>query len=144
MKRHVLKPPVPVRALVIAAIATVLGALIIVLTAALPWPGVVFALGAMAVLFGLIVLGYALLAPARKQLVISTDENGYQIEGNQQQTARGSWSDVIRATQSDTGARITLELRDGHEEHIMAPGTAHRTVMDRVAADIEARLADRR
>ncbi|MGJ3508210.1 hypothetical protein [Enemella sp. A6] len=139
MKRYVLQPPVPVRALVIAAVLVVAGALLVVLSNALSWPGLLMVLGVLLLVLGAVLIGFAFIAPIRLKVAVTTDESGYRITGGNQQAA-GQWAEISRAVQSDSGGRITLEHRDGRETHILVPGNANRTVMDDIATDIGARL----
>lgn len=142
MERYELKPPVPVRALAIGAALTIAGALVVVLTSALSWPAVVLAPGILFIIVGLALVIFGAITPSRLAVVVTTDSDGYRISAGRQ-SAGGQWDEVVRAVQSDTGSRITLERRDGSEHHILAPGRVSIRTVDALANDIRGRLQSR-
>lgn len=135
-------PPVPVRPLAIGAAASVIGALLLVLSVTLSWPVVVAVLAGLVLVFGLALGVAAFVMPRRLAVRVLTTPAGYRISSGTV-VREGRWVEVVRATQSGSGLRITLNRRDGGEHHIFSPAGRPTAEMNHMAKDVAARLRDR-
>ncbi|MDO4784041.1 MAG: YcxB family protein [Propionibacteriaceae bacterium] len=116
---YVLQPRPPVRAFLLAALATSVSAIMIVVSRMSGWPLVV------PILFGVLFVAGVALASAgftsmrRRQVYVWLDDDGYRIVGNGQER-KGSWKQIRRLTETTDGRHITIYADDA-ETHLLCP-----------------------
>lgn len=136
---YVIKPRPPVRAFVIAAIASLVGAILLViglsqgLHVAVPVIGGVILVGAVALLTG------AVLSMRRLAVTLTLGDDGYVLRGPGLEHS-GQWSDVSKVTQSAEGSHVTIYHGVVRRTHLLFPGGDRQQIYD-VLMDIRARLA---
>ncbi|MEL4503472.1 hypothetical protein AAEX63_00865 [Luteococcus sp. H138] len=140
-QRYVLKPALPIRAFLISAVLTLLGAILLAVTsgAAALW----VALSWIVLLLGLALAGMAAYSMVKLRTFVDLDEEGYKILGPGVEKA-GSWSEVSKVTTSAQGAHLTLYHGQTSRTHILCPGGGADAEMTRLVADVASHLdADR-
>ncbi len=135
---HVIKPRPPVRAFVIAAVGSVVGAVLLVLglgqdlPIAVPVAGGIVLASAVALLLG------ALLSMRRLAVTLTLDDDGYVLKGPGLEHA-GQWSDVSKVTQTAEGSHVTIYHGSVRRTHLLFPGGDRQQIAD-VLNDVRARL----
>lgn len=113
-----LSPRPPVRALALIAVATLLGALAVVggeffaWGRALTWVGVGFFAIAVLLLIAVVV------AQVRNKVRVEVSDEGFTVHGPGGARS-GTWDKVVRVSQSASGRRVTLHLRNGAVIHLV-------------------------
>lgn len=135
---YVINARPPVRAFVIAAVLSLVGAALLVfaLLQAAGW--LLAALGVLLLLLGvgLLLAGFAAMGAQRMTLTLS--EDGYLLSGRGGSES-GTWAAVTRVTQSADGSHLTIfEGPDVRRHLLFAPGATTR--IDELLADITRRL----
>lgn len=135
---YVIKHRPPVRALLIAAVTSVVGAALLVLAMTYQWHVALSVTGGVLVAVGLLLFVLGLLAMNRGQATLTFTRDGYQLT-TPQGTDGGNWADVTRVTQSGDGHRVTIF--DGDEaRHTLAFSPGSTAEIEKVLADLSARL----
>ncbi len=120
--RYIITPRPPVRGLLTAAILSVLGAGLLVVSIALDWHAAVGVLGGVLLLVGIIlmVIGFVSMRTRRSELLFTS--SGYELNGPGG-VQKGSWKGVSRVTQSTTSRRLTITNSKGRRTQLVfAPG----------------------
>lgn len=104
---YVIRPRPPFRALVISAVLSLLGALLLVLGLALSWHIVVAVLGGVLLSAGVALFIAAVVVMRRRVVVLTLDAQGYTVVGAGQDH-KGTWKKVTRVTQNEAGDRLTI------------------------------------
>ena len=137
MTTFVVRPRLPMRAFVLAALLSMLGALGITLSAATAISQVWMWVSAAVLLVGVLLVITALTSMRRLRTYVDLDDTGWEVR-TPGGTRRGDWSDVTKVTIAVRGDRLTLHHRDGRRTHIVAPGPTDE--MQAMATDIATRL----
>lgn len=130
----------PVRAFAIAAVSAMLGAGLIVYSAASGWRLVLHIvltmLGSLLLLVGIALTGIAYWAMRRTTVKLMLDDTGYRLDGGGE-NHQGRWLDVSQVTQSDGGAHVTIYHGPERRTHIVFSRTDQ---IDAVLDDMRERL----
>lgn len=135
---YLIKPRPPIRAFLIAAVASIVGAGMLVLSLVQSWHWAVLALSILVLVAGIMLCVAALAASSRSRVSITFTEDGYRLD-TPHGTEGGHWEVVTRVTQSGDGRRVTIH--DGAEERhvlVFAPGNAQQVA--ELLADMTRRL----
>ena len=135
---HVITPRPPVRALVIAAVASLVGAVLLVLALGNDWHPVAVILSALLLAAGLLLAVAAFIAPSRQAVTLTIDDDGYRVNGGGKESS-GQWADVSRLTQSADGSRLTIHHGPERRNHLVFQGSDPSQIR-RVATDIRRQL----
>ena len=136
---YLLKPPPPVRAYGIAAVASLVGAMFLVFSLTNSWHPIVTVLAGVVLLLGIGLLVVAMLATQRNTVRVILDDDGYRVEGSMQ-SRDGEWRDVSKVTQSIAGGHITIYHGDARRTHLLFPGGGDAEVIRIVLDDVTARI----
>ena len=112
-RTHVLTPPLPLRAVAVAAALAVVGAVLIVLPAALRLPVVLSVVGWVMLLGAVALLAMAAVSWRRMRVMVEFTDEGYEIDGPGSHEA-GVWADVSKVTQAPT----SLTIHHGPERRV--------------------------
>ncbi len=104
-------PRVPVRALLIAAVASFVGAGLLVLALINVWHIVVVVLAVVILVAGVLLLVVALLAQRFSAAELVLDEEGYMVNSRAGQQ-RGNWAEVTRITRATSGGQVVIHEGD--------------------------------
>ena len=137
MTTFVVRPRLPMRAFVLAALLSMLGALGITLSAATAISQVWMWVSAAVLLVGVLLVITALTSMRRLRTYVELGDTGWEVRAPGG-TTRGLWRDVTKVTIAADGVRLTLHHPDGRRTHIVAPGPTDE--MQAMALDIAARL----
>ncbi len=138
---YVLRPRPPVRALAIASLAALAGAVLTVLAAAFDLPGAVLLLGAVVLGVALALAVAGLLLTARLRSTISLDPAGLRLSRGHQRVDL-AWGDISAVDL--TADSIVLRTRDHVRTELPNPrGTSDPVVSSMLNAIREALDADR-
>lgn len=136
---YLLKPPPPLRAYGIAAAASLVGALFLVLSLANGWHGFFTLLFVLVLLLGIGLLALAVLADQRNTVRVVIDDRGYRVE-SAVQSRDGEWYDVSKVTQSISGGQITIYHGSTHSTHLLFPGGGDPHVIKIMLDDVKDRI----
>lgn len=138
-----LRADAPNRALVIASVSAVVGAILMVLWGANGWSAAVLVLGALLLVFGVALVVSAILAARRLRQTLEVTETGLTLnDSHGARTVR--WSEVRQVTLS--GPRLALLTGDGLDvaAQVLNPGGRSQTTFLALAQAIQTALdADR-
>lgn len=135
---HVIKPQPPVRAFVTAAVADLVGAVVLVAALSQGWHVALVVLGALLLVAGVGLLVMALVSMNRFAARFTLTDDGYRLVGPGVEHS-GEWADVSKVTQSQEGSHVTIYHGAVRRTHLLFPG-GDRAQIDAVLADIRARL----
>ncbi|MDO5678414.1 MAG: hypothetical protein Q4G35_13020 [Propionibacteriaceae bacterium] len=135
---YLIQPRPPVRAFAIAAVATLLGAVLLVASLSSGWHVVVSLLFALLFVAGLALLVAAFMSMGRLAVQVTFTKDGYRVQGREVE-GEGSWVDVTKVTQTQTGNRVTIHHGPERATYLMFPGNDAAQV-DAVVADLKERL----
>lgn len=135
--RYVLKPRPPVRAFVIAAIATLVGA--IMMAACRHSAFVLVALSALVMALGIALAVMAGISMVRMRTFVELSDEGYRITGPGTDR-QGSWAEVTKVTTSANGAHLTFHHGEVGRTHILCPGGGDDEQMQALVADVAKHL----
>ncbi|MFT4215808.1 MAG: hypothetical protein QM619_01290 [Micropruina sp.] len=102
---HVLTPPLPLRAVALAAVLAIVGAVLIVLTSALDLLAALAVVGWLLLAGAVALLVVAAMSWRRMRVVVEFTDGGYRINGPESHE-EGSWADVTKVTQAPTSLTI--------------------------------------
>lgn len=136
---HVLRAAPPIRALLIASLGSVLGALFIVVATANGWSVVITVLGVVILVLGLALLGLAVWTMTRMRVRAELTPTGYLFR-TPAGVRHGTWAETVRVTASESGQRITLHGRDESVQHVFSPVGAQDPGMLDLIDDLTERL----
>ena len=128
----------PVRAFAIAAVATLLGAVLLVAALSSGWHPVVAILSGIVMAGGLVLLAAAFTTMGRNAVQLTFTEDGYRVEGREV-NGEGQWLDVTKVTQTQSGSRVTIHHGPNRATYLMFPGNDPAQV-DEVVKDLRERL----
>ncbi|GAB3625048.1 hypothetical protein GCM10027418_31350 [Mariniluteicoccus endophyticus] len=134
-----LRPAPPVRALGIAAVAAVVGAIVLVSALQMAWPTAVAAVGGILVALGVVLLVLALVAMFRMRVRAELTPTGYSFR-TPAGVRHGTWAETVKVTVSDTGHRVTFVHRDDTTDHVITPLGNQDPQQDELLADVYRRL----
>ena len=137
MSTYVVRPRLPMRAFVLAALLSMAGAVGITLVAATGAAQVWMWVSSMVLLLGVLLLLTALTSLRRLRTYVELGEDGWEVRAPGG-TRRGLWGNVSKVTIAANGVRLTLHHTDGRRTHIVAPAPTDE--MQAMAEDIAARL----
>ncbi|MFT4226907.1 hypothetical protein [Micropruina sp.] len=112
-RTHVLTPPLPLRAVAVAAALAVVGAVLIVLPVALQLPVVLAVVGWVFLIGALALMVVAAVSWRRMRVVVEFTDSGYRITGPEAHE-EGDWADVTKVTQAPT----SLTIHHGPERRV--------------------------
>lgn len=137
---YLIQPRPPVRAFAIAAVATLLGALLLVAALNSGWHVAIAVLAGIVVVSGLGLLVTAFLSMGRMAVEVTFDAEGYRVQGREVE-GEGQWIDVTKVTQTQSGSRITIHHGPSRATYLMFPGN-DKAQVDQVIEDLRARLLE--
>ncbi|MDO5498207.1 MAG: hypothetical protein Q4F67_00840 [Propionibacteriaceae bacterium] len=140
---HVLRPATPTRAFAAAAVGSVLGAVLIVLSATQQWAVVVTILGVLILVAGLALLGLGILTVLRMQVKAELTPKGYTFR-TPTGVRHGTWAETVRVTSSESGRRISFHRSDESTQNVITPVGADDPAMVRLVDDLTERLRSSR
>lgn len=136
---HVLRVAPPNRAFLLAAVGSILGALLLVLATANGWSAVVTVLGVLILLAGLALLGLAIWTVMKMQVKAELTPTGYTFR-TPGGVRHGTWTETVKVTASESGRRITFHRKDESVQHVLAPVGGNDPAMIRLINDLTDRL----
>lgn len=139
---YILRPAPPIKAFFIAAILIIVGAVLTVTASAQAWHVVVTVLGVIVLVAGVALAVMAVVAMFRSRVKAELSGSGFRITTSNE-VIDGRWSDITKATRSESGHRITLQLRDDTERHVLSPVGRENPDMAAFTEDLVARLRNR-
>lgn len=134
-----LKPRPPLRAFAIAAVMSLVGALLLVAALQSNWHIVVVVISAAILVLGVALFLASLVAMWRLGVRVTVDDDGYEVSGTNQ-THSGKWADVTKITQAVEGAHITIYHGSVVRTHLIFPGGPAQDQMQDVVDAIMERL----
>ncbi|RRD45689.1 hypothetical protein [Tessaracoccus sp. OH4464_COT-324] len=137
-----LKPRPPLRAFLIAAVASLGGAVLAVVSLENSWT-VVAILAIVVLMAGIALFAAAIVSMSRLGVTIRLDDEGYRISGTRQ-VHQGKWADVTKVTQTVDAAHITIYHGDVRRTHVIFPGGPAQRKLPEVVEEILSRLAGAR
>ncbi|MDA8440587.1 MAG: hypothetical protein M0Z51_17240 [Propionibacterium sp.] len=137
MTTYVVRPRLPMRAFVLAALLSMVGAVGITLVAATEAAQLWMWASSVLLLLGVLLLLTALTSLRRLRTYVELGDDGWEVRAPGG-TRRGLWRDVSKVTIAANGVRLTLHHADGRRTHIVAPAPTDE--MQAMAVDIAARL----
>ena len=137
---YTITPRPPIRALVIAAVTSLVGAVLLVVALASSWHVAVAVVGGLLLAGGLALAVAALLTPSRLAVTVTLDDDGYRVTGSGGEQV-GAWDDVTRVTQSDDGAHVTIHHGEDRRNHLIFAGQDP-AVIAKVLLDVQRRLSE--
>lgn len=140
---HVLRSAPPTRALLVAALGSVVGAILLVLSAANGWSVVVTVLAVIILGAGLVLLGLAVWTVLKMQVRAELTPTGYTFR-TPSGVRHGTWAETVKVTASESGRRISLYRRDDSVQHVLCPVGAEDRVMQQLVGDLAERLKSSR
>ncbi len=144
MQTYRLRAGAPVRALAIAAAATLTGAVVLVVTEIFDWPTAVGVSGGVIAVFGLGVLALALIFSALLAVVVEVNDDGFRMKRGRRLQDGGQWTDISRLSLSEQGGLLRLVRDDGEPDLVIIDPTGQRSAeLGRLTADIMTRLQHR-
>ncbi|MGA4506900.1 hypothetical protein ACQB6R_01020 [Propionibacteriaceae bacterium G1746] len=120
MKTYTLRPRLPLRAFVVAAALSLVGALVAVMGSAQGWHVAVSIIGLVLLGLGVLLAAGALLSLRTMRTLVDVDDDGYHIHGPGVDK-HGQWSDVTRAALADDGARLVFSHGEVQRTHLWSP-----------------------
>lgn len=135
MKTYTIKPRPPVRAFVLAAALSVVGALVMVLGEALLWT----ILGGVLLGLGLVLLVVALISMRTMQVKVHLDDEGFHARGPNIDK-RKAWSDVTKVALSQDETHLVFSHGEVERTHLFCPGGAGDEEFAAMITDITERL----
>ena len=123
VKTYTLKPRLPLRAFVVAAATSVVGALVTVLAGANRWHVSVLIIGIGLVVAAVALVVAALISLRTMRTVVEVDDEGFQVRGPGVDK-RAAWVDVTRVAVADDGARLIFSHGEVERTHLWCPGGA--------------------
>ncbi|GAB3705687.1 hypothetical protein [Mariniluteicoccus flavus] len=136
---HLLRPAPPVRAFLIAAVLSVLGAVVLVASSRNGWPLVVLVLGGVLAAAGVALLAVAVATMVRMRVRAELTPTGYSFR-TPAGVRQGTWAETVKVTASDTGHRLSFVHRDESVDHVMTPLGHDDPEMGELVADLTRRL----
>lgn len=127
------------RAFVIAAIASIVSAVLIVLAVEQSWHVSVLILASVLGLASLVLAMAAVISMRRMRVVVHLDDAGYKIVGADR-VREGDWADVTRVTETTDGRHITIYHGNVARTHLLCPGGTQEAEFRAMLADIARRL----
>ncbi len=137
--------PLPLRALVVASVVSVLGAGVMVASSAFTWPVGLFLFGAFLILAGVSLAVAAWLVSRRQRASVSLSEDGYLVHTAAGDES-GTWGAVSKVSMAQDGSRISLVEGSGDKArttHVLRPESRLKNEAarwDALGADIASRL----
>ncbi len=120
MTSYTLKPRLPMRAFVLAALLSILGAGLVVVAASQNWAGWAVGIGIFIIALGVCAVLLAVGSLRTNRVQIDLDEQGYHIHGAGLDK-RGQWRTVTKASVADDGGRLILSHGEVSRTHIWCP-----------------------
>lgn len=138
---YLLKPRPPVRAYGIAAVASLLGAVFLVLSLSNSWPVFFTVFSGIILLLGIALLVLAMVSIERNTVRVTLDEDGYRIDGAYQ-AHDGQWHDVSKITQTTDGGHVTIYHGSERRTHLIFPGPGDPELVSVVLDDVKTRIIE--
>ncbi|MGA4670488.1 hypothetical protein ACPCG0_11970 [Propionibacteriaceae bacterium Y1923] len=139
MKTYTLRPRLPLRAFVLAAVVSVVGALVAVLAGANGWPAAVFVGGMVLLVAAVLLVGAAVISMRSMRTFVDLDDEGFHIHGPGVDK-RGEWAEVTRVALADDGARLVFSHGEVERTHLWCPGGATDPEFQALTRDLVTRL----
>ena len=140
--RYVLTSRPPIRAFVISAVLSLVGALLLVATLMNAWHSVIGVLAGTLLVLGLVLAVLALLLWRTLATTVRLSPEGYVIEGRAK-PQEGDWKDVVRVSQASDGRSVNIYDRAGQKRRLVFTNPSD-PLIDDLLADIAARLDSHR
>ena len=139
MRTFVLKPRPPLRAFVLAAVVSMVGAVLITVAAANGWPTPWLVLCILVLAAGVLLCLAAVWSMWRMRTMVEVTDDGYTIR-TPGAVRSGRWDEVTKVTQATNGAHITLYHGQVTRTHILSPGNVATAEMEALGAEIARRM----
>ena len=123
MKTYTLKPRLPLRAFVLAAVLSVVGALLAVLAAAQGWHVAVLVVGIVLVVAAVLLVLGSMLSLRTMRTVVELDKDGFRVHGPGVDK-HAKWPEVTRVALADEGSRLVFSHGEVERTHLWCPGGA--------------------
>ena len=133
-----LTPQPPIRALVVAAVASLIGALLLVLALNNGWHMIVVVLAALVLLVGVGLAVAAFATPARRRVTVTIDDDTFRVEGAGS-LHEGQWAEVTRVTQSEDGNHVVIHEGPEKRTHLVFNRQRPELISD-LLSDVRSRL----
>lgn len=137
-RTYVIQSRPPVRAFVVAAVAALVGALLLVGSFAWGWHVLWGVLGGLALVAGVALTIIAFLSIQRLAVHLTLDDEGYKVSGSEVDHA-GQWRDVTKVTRSQEGSHVTIYHGVVRRTHLLFPA-GDAAQIEEILADVRARL----
>ncbi|MGV8846619.1 hypothetical protein [Tessaracoccus sp.] len=135
---YTLVPRTAVRAFLIAAIASLVGAALLVLALVNYWHVSVAVIGVAILAAGLVLLLVSFLAQRASMAELVLDDDGYTVV-SRAGSESGQWADVTRITRAVDGRRITIH--EGEQKRTQVQfNNDNRAQVDEILEEMSARL----
>ncbi len=131
-------PRVPVRAFLISAVASLLGAGLLVLALINGWHWALVALAAVLLVAGLLLLLAALVAQKASAAELVLDEEGYTVRSRAGEQW-GAWAEVTRITRAKAGGQVVIHEGDEKRTRLEF-NNLERARIDEILDEMGARL----
>lgn len=135
---YVIKARPPLRAFAIAAVASLVGAVWLVLALTNQWPILSMVVACCVLGFGLFMVVAGLAAVQRQTVTLTLGDDGYRLEGASGEEG-GDWDAVTRVTLAKDRSLVTIHEGDTVRHHLVFR-SASTTQLDEILADIGQRL----
>ena len=135
---YLIQPPPPVRAFAVAAVAALLGALLLVVSLSSGWHVAFAVIGGVLLVAGLALTALALYIMRQATLRLTLRADGYAVTGNGTRL-EGAWREVTRVTVTKERERLTIHHHDDRRTNLVFP-IAQNSQIDDVIADVRGRL----
>lgn len=136
---YTLRAAPPHRAFLLAAVASLVGAVLLVVSAANDWSVIVTTLGVLILVAGIALFGLALWTMVKMQVRAELTTTGYTFR-TPGGVRHGTWAETVKVTASESGRRITFHRRDESAQHVLAPVGSDDPGMIRLVNDVTDRL----
>ena len=136
----IIDPRPPVRAFLLAAVVSALGAILAVMPLDWPWRWILVGFGIVLIAAAGLLIGLAIASMRRQRVVVELDETGFRVD-SPAGAQSGTWAEVTRVTSAP--GRITLHKGDTERVHLVAP-TGDLPQFEALSQAISQRLDDDR
>ena len=139
MADYVLRPRPAIRAFALAAVASVVGAVLVVV-GQLNGPSVVMTvIGVVLLVAALALVAIAWIASRTNAVTVQVDDDGYRVLGPKADR-QGRWREVTKVATSEDGSHLVISHGEVERVHIWSPLGGSDPEMQGLQADIVEKL----
>lgn len=135
---YVIPPRPPIRAFAVAAVAALLGAVLLVSSLTWQFPVGLVVVGAVLLGLGVLLVLLAYLSMSWLAVRVQLDDEGYRVTGSPREHS-GTWADVSKVTRSEEGSHVTIYHGNVRRTHLLFPA-GDSPLVGQVLDDVLARL----